>query len=1002
MSEVPPPSGKWRFELLGRLRATRGEATVEHFRTQKTASLVALLAFCGGRPQPRERLAERFWPDAEPEAGRHSLNQTLSWIRKTFAVDGGSLLASDRTNVRFEPELLETDVAELERLVRGAQSAASDVERERALEGAVAAYGGEFLPALFDDWITVERDRLAELYLDACGELGRLAEARGDLPRAITRAREVIAVDPLRESAHRDLMRRLALGGQIRSALRHYRQLETLLRRELDVTPDAESRELARSIEAGGMRVRPAAAASDLQADPARAGRGGRIPVALTAFFGRERELAELGEMSQSPDTRLVTLTGSGGTGKTRLAAAWAGRLERSGRRVCFVQLADVTDAERLFDVIGTALGIERPPGRDVRAGVLAMLAETGGDGITLVLDNVEQLLPMASAVTADLLRESEGLTVVATSRVRLGIPGEREFPVPPLPLPDPDARGAALAADDCIRLFTDRAKLVRPAFSLDERSAGIVAEVCVRLEGIPLAIELAAARVHALSPVQIRDLLTRPLDLLESRDAGIPERHRTLRNAIAWSERLLPPDLREVFRSLSVFRGGWTLGAAEAVTLRETAFDDLAELRAASLVIAEDAGDHVRYRMLDTIRDYAGEGLDPADVASLRARHAGYYASDVHGSERHVWGERQAEWIARLTADVENLRRALAWLIDEGGDRDAGLDMAASLEWFWNTRGDWSEGREWLERALARARGGTRVRARATLALANLAERQGDFAVARDAYVDALALVRTLDEPAMLARTLHNLAIVLRDVGEYESAMAMEEEALGHFRQARDARGIAVCLNSLGVNAAERGDYATATRWFEETLDICRAMGSERGVAYALHNLGEAATWSGDLAAAEALLEEGLECARTAGDRGLTASLLTVLACAALEGAEPSRATERAGRALTASVELGDKRGIAACLDVAACVLAARGEAGDAVMLAAAADGLRMSIGHESSSGERAFVARFVGSAALGIDPSTRERAEALGAAIGPGRAAAMAAQFLGLEALP
>ncbi len=985
----------WRFELLGGMRVVLGSVVIDQFRTQKTASLLALLAFNAGRPQPRERLVERFWPDADPEAGRHSLSQTLSWIRKVIQADGEPLLVADRTNVRLDPSRFVTDVAEFEAAAAAARAAGTDAERMRQLRVAIESYGGELLPALFDDWILAERDRLAEVLLSVLSDLGGLAEMHGDTPRAIELARRAIAVDPLREDAHRDLMLRLARVGQTRTALRHYRDLCEMLRRELDAAPDDTSRELARSIEAGAMRLQLRVP----EAPPAVVTRATGIPISLTKFFGRESELRGLDERLSDPDVRLVTLTGVGGTGKSRLASIFAERMRDAGMPVVFAPLADLTDAAHVPGAILAAAGGERTSARPILDDAIAALQAAAGERrLLLVLDNAEQLLPGVSSVVRTLIERAPEMAILATSRSPLRVAGEREAPLLPLPVPDPSSSLEELETGDCVRMFVDRARLVRPAFRLDAGTAVGIAELCARLEGIPLAIELAAARTHALSIGQLLELLDRPLDVLESRSVDLPERHRTLRNAIAWSERLLPPDLRQVFAALSVFRGGWTLGAAEAVTGRESAFDDLAELRAASLVVAEDAGDHVRYRMLDTIRAYAAEQLDPAMLAWLRSRHANFYGQVVRGSDRHLWGERQTEWIGRIALDVENMRGALSWSIDEGGDREAGLEMAASLEWFWNTRGDWREGRAWLERALDRSRGPAGPRARATLALANLAERQGDFVEAREAYERALELIRPLDEPAMLARTLHNLAIVLRDIGAYDRAMELEAEALEHFRLVRDARGIAVCLNSLGVNAAERGDYGTAVRWFAETLDLCRAMGSERGVAYALHNQGEAATRTGDLAAAEALLGEGLELADRVGDRGLRASLLTVMASAALDGGDVGTASDRAANALDVSVEIGDKRCIASVLEVAGCLAALRGDDERAVALTVAGAALRESIGHAASAGERDFVVRHTLASRNRLDQPDIDRARRLGASLPLDRALVLAESELGI----
>ena len=523
---------------------------------------------------------------------------------------------------------------------------------------------------------------------------------------------------------------------------------------------------------------------------------------------------------------RLVTLTGPGGTGKTRLALAVAAELERElagGAR--FVGLAALTDPELVGPTIARALEVAERPGEPLEH----VLADALRDReLLVVLDNCERVAAAAPLVAA-LLEEAPGLLVLATSRTPLRLRGEHELPVPPLPVPrrEDAADVVALARNASVSLFAERARAVRRDFRLTAASAPAVAEICRSLDGLPLALELAAARCNVLAPEELLARLERRLDVLTGGPRDLPTRQQTLRAAIDWSHDLLDPPARELFAALAVFSGGCTLAAAEAVCGGD--LDAVSALVDQSLLRRDDAaGEEPRFRMLETIREYARERLDGLPgAAGLRRRHAEHFLALAEQAEPHLTGPEAPGWLERLEVEHDNLRAALAWTAEAPERHELELRLATALQYFWRLRGHLSEGRRWLEAALAR--GGEApvgVRGRALHAAAVFVDRQGDRAQARRLYEEALALFRSAGDDRLVARTLAELGGISILEEDYERAVALYDETIPLFRESGDLRALTVTLSNLASVAGLQGDYERARELGLEALALARERG--------------------------------------------------------------------------------------------------------------------------------------------------------------------------------
>jgi non-specific serine/threonine protein kinase len=667
-----------------------------------------------------------------------------------------------------------------------------------------------------------------------------------------------------------------------------------------------------------------------------------RLPRPLTPFVGRAIDIDACVDLLQHSAVRLLTLTGPGGVGKTRLAIEIAQRLADSVGTIALVSLASVTDPDLVPDAVTAALGVQPAPGRDA---VDLIRSAVDDRPVLLVVDNVEGVVAAAPWL-AGLLAQCPTLTILATSRSRLSVYGEQVYPVTPLVLPD---RGdpARIAESDAVRLFVLRGQAVRSDFSLSAESAPIVAEICARLDGLPLAIELAAARLPVLSPAGLLERLGERLPLLVGGYHDMPERHRTLRDAIAWSYEQLTPTEQHAFRFLSVFAGGFTLEAAERFSqLDDEAYasadtlDLIGNLVDQSLVqVAESAAKDSRFSMLETIREFGVHELAVAGEETLAHKtHADYFLELAETAEEELTGPDRGQWLARLRDERTNLRVALEWAL-ETGRAEIALRLGAALWRFWLSDGSLREGRGWLERALAAAGDvSPPVRAKALHFLGNLALDLGDGQRARVLYQASLALRRDMGDRPGVAASLNGLGLVAADEGDYENAQRLHEESLEIARETGNRHAEAVSLHNLGNVARRSGEPAAARACHEAALAIQRALDDPVGIAYSLWGLAEVAL--SDEAAV--LLANVLARFRAVNDGLGVAFALHSLGQVAAARAEHGPAAERYAESLSLRRELGGGVEMIEDVEGMAALAAATGEYRRAVRWWSAAENER------------------------------------------------------------
>ena len=619
----------------------------------------------------------------------------------------------------------------------------------------------------------------------------------------------------------------------------------------------------------------------------------GRPPAYLTGLVGREDDAARVRELVLDPATRLITLTGPGGVGKTRLAVQVATDLDSGFAEVAFVDFAPVRDPERVPDRIAAALRVEDP-------------LDLGERRLLLVLDNVEHVLAAGPALV-ELLAGCPGLTLLVTSRAVLRVSGEHVVTVPPLALPDPEQSRAALTGNDAVRLFVERSAAVSQGFALTDANAAAVARVCRALDGLPLAIELAAARMTVLSPEALLTRLDRRLAVLTGGSRDGPERHRTLRAGLAWSHDLLGPAEQQLFRRLAVFSGGFGLAAAEALGGR---LDTLSALVDRSLV-QRVPQDEPRFALLETVAEFALERLLAAgEEAAARDAHAAHFRALAAAAEPELRGPDQQVWRDRLEADLDNLRAALTR--STGPD---GLRLAGALWYFWFQRGLPGEGRRWLARALADPGESGVDRAQALLGAGTLAWRQGDFAAARQHLDESVRLWRATGDDRGLAEALHVLGHVEFDQRDLRAAQVLFEDSLAAYRSTEDTLGGLPLLADLGLVAYHRGDYARATRIHEESLAEFRRHGLKDRVAGALNVLGDLARIAGEQERAATLYAESLDLFRELRGTPGIASALHKLGQVARATGDRAKARSFYRQSLALQRDLGNAQGIAECL---------------------------------------------------------------------------------------
>jgi predicted ATPase/DNA-binding SARP family transcriptional activator/class 3 adenylate cyclase len=1148
----------WRIDLFGGLRVhiELGENSREitRFRTQKTGGLLAYLAYYLHRNHPREVLIDKLWPDALPNARQNSLRVALTSLRHQLEPPGvppGSVIISDRSTVRLNPEVVRTDITEFEQAVRAARDVEHSLERKQLLIRVIDLYRGDLLAGYYDDWISAEQRRFEDIYFKTLHDLVELLQEEGDSAAARQFLQRGLGVDPLNEDITCDLIRLYADSGQYHLARQQYQHLERLLRQELDTVPSNSTQALMRSIlqkaaiidaelksprrklrkpttvtpddveaaptgvapprtpefmaspaeadatavalppphvptgtvtfllidavgeavekapqadvrkpeesaflstqDAGilqqieahagyvahqtGDRVlaafgrardaarcalaisrlpqaptvppqpprnrsrtarnsgsalpllRMALSTGDVEyrdshyispalpfldqvllaghpsqilctdetasllsmiADPivdledmgAYRFRGidtprrifqvndpavapvthpplkvasphaGNLPVQFTRFFGREDEIAQLSAMLLEPDKRLVTLSGAGGSGKTRLALQVAGQVLNYWRgAVWFVPLADIADPQLIITTVRDALRLPSLPHVTPLSQVAEFLSHQPS---LLLLDNFEHLVDQGAAEVQCLLEQVPDLSVLLTSQQRLNVAGEEEFVVPPLPSPTGHEELEQLSQNPSVQLFVDRAQAVRADFQITESNATDVAQLCRHLDGIPLAIELAAARSQVLTPAQMLANLEHRLDFFRNRFKNAVPRHRTLRAALDWSYQLLAVELQQFLDRLAVFRGGWTLEAAGQVAIDEVAPGDtnrfsggshnlagqalelLEQLSDTSLILVEEKDSDMRFRMLETIQNYAFERLDHSgELEEMRRRHAHCFLTLAQSAAAELRGPQQQVWETRLLAEQDNLRAALEWSLGVD-DKDAatapaaaalatpanvrretsahdvelGLRLVIALWLFWEFYGNGTEGVGWLNRALSFPDAPAPLRAEALYCAGRLALYRNDFAGALQYLEESCQVHRDCGNELGVAQAIITVGLVMLNRNESERGQRLVEETLPLMRKIGDDASLVYALNAAAAVAVMREDFALVQSRLEEGLAILRKMQDKRSIALSLSSLGAAAVSQNDFTRAQALLEESFSLAQELDDK--------------------------------------------------------------------------------------------------------------------------------------
>jgi predicted ATPase/DNA-binding SARP family transcriptional activator/Flp pilus assembly protein TadD len=961
------PASKLHIRLFGPFGVTINGHPMRALRTRKGQWLLSLLALRMGKPVEREWLSAVLWPDSDETQALSGLRRALTDLRSALGNQDWRLDAPTPRTLQLSLDGADYDVAAFDSAIRS-----DDPDR---LLAAIELHTGPLLEGCAEEWVQAERAPRQEACIQAMERVSDQAIARGDFDLALRCLRQAASLEPWREPAIRLLMRAQAGAGDYAGMALTYRDLRLALREELNSDPSEETKALFQELRQRGRETTERVSEtspnppspSPTIAEPIEASpMGASAPAPLASIIGRDRDLQQ--SIAILRGVRLLTLTGPGGVGKTRLAVQLAREMASSyAAGVAFTDLSGIKDGNLVDTLLAQAVGVS-----STKEGSLWLAANRhlGSRTALVVLDNCEHLIHDCARAVGECLGACPGVTVLATSRQPLGVSGETVLRIQPLDTPSrkghapkaPDPIAAARSYDS-VRLFVERAQSASPGFALDERNVDAVVDICRRLDGLPLAIELAAARVRAMPPAQIAQRLGDRFRLFGARDRSHDPR-RSLLGTLNWSWDLLTDEERTLLRRLSVFSGGWTLQSAEAVCASDEERDglqvyDIADILASlvdrSLVVLDTRDPEGRYRLLETVREFSRERLiELEELDEMSSRQAAYFESVVKNGEESK-GKEYTAWLTRLDRERDNVRVALAWILDP----DRRLELASALSKWWTGRGYGSEARAWLEGAIARHTGKpTKLLGRAMRCAGNQSYYQADYPATRHWYSEALRVSRETADERGTAVTLCNLGMLDYELGELEQAERTLRESIALSEQMGNLGGVTTALINLGaiLEALMRYDECRAT--FERSLKLDRETGDRLGEATSLSNLGVVSVRQGDLDAAHSFFCQARELASEFGQISAIAYVEHGLGMVALRRGNLAEARSRFAEALRIRREGDYWRGIADCLEELGGLHACLGNHERAAFVWGAAEALRDRIGAPMSKSEEGGVA--------------------------------------------
>jgi predicted ATPase/DNA-binding SARP family transcriptional activator len=863
-----------QIHLFAHLRLLLDGQPYRFVTLPRSVELLAYLLLHRQTAVPRDHLAFLLWDDVPESEARANLRRHLHDLRRALPA-GIDWLVSDGKQVQWNPEAVYwLDVAEFARLCQD----------DGRLAEAVTLYTGDLLQTSYADWVAPEREHLQALYASALTRLIARERQRGDLAQAQAYARQLLKHDPWREDVLRDVMQLRAESGDRAGALQLYQQFKARLAEELAVSPMPETTAVYEHL---AQPLSPALPPPLPQ--PAKATPTHNLPARLTSFIGRQEELAQVCRFIGTPDSevRLLTITGPGGAGKTRLALEaanwlWQNQADAFPDGLYFVGLSAIAQPDMVLTAVADILQARGDPNLSLLANLKACLRQKR---LLLLLDNFEHLLD-AAPMLAELLTAAPHLRLLVTSQALLRLYGEQEYALPPLTLPDPaQARLPDLLNYPAVRLFVERLQAVQPHFQLDELNGAAVVEICHCLDGLPLALELAAARGKLFTPAAMLTQLRQRLRFLTSQSRNLPNRHQTLRATLDWSYNLLTPAEQSLFAGLALFADSFSLSAAEAVFDQgigegEAMVELLISLADKNMLRSLPAAGATepRLRMLQTVREYGLEKLAAADMATTAVsphyRYAAYYADLAEQSKAGLRSADQQTWVQRLRQEINNLIAALEWLLDNQESVANAVLLAGILtntSRFWTLQGRMREMRQWLERARAcLPLLPTSLQILLLNETGNAAQVQGDYVAAENYHQQALTLAQQTDDGLQIAHSLHFLAYAAGRQGRYAEAKKLFLESLARHRQlpAITPLQLTTVLNNLAIVHKRLGEYDEAITLLQETLTIKQAIGDQLGLPAALSNLGNLLILQGNHAAAAGYLRQALVLRQQIEDR--------------------------------------------------------------------------------------------------------------------------------------